>query len=544
MEANVKKKEVHAVRTAMRYVALLLGFLAFTRVGFEAASGLAGATSHAQTSASGRSEAVPGAAPAAADAAVELYRARLETDIAVVRSFRPAYLFWQHIFTIPDGRIAFGSAQDGRLLAVFPTSGDWVRNGVWEDSTLADTLDGQRLPRRLNQRREQVVQLLEPTTGPLVHNPTRGRFLTPNAERYGSFLEEWGTIYERFGVPAEVGLAQAILESGLDGRARSRARALGFCQWLSRNWAFLNRLAPNVIEVYNQTTQAPYCAAYLSILAQMYGSFIPALSEHHAGGVNVGRTVINGERLGGADTREQYFLGSDFAVGLRDLSIRRYRDLFRTYGRRSALYTEMVFGNMVNVTRLIAEYPQTQIFAMRAPRALALTDIARTTGLSSQELKRFNPALVRRVPANANLYLPSYVEEFGPDVSFWHRPPSSEYASVLYDFLRMEAGVWRWHEASFEPTLRSFQERFEETGTEEGLVMATMLRYVISNLRASRRAAILEEFRNSGRILSLFQRGLQELRQRRYSPVLLNGRPVEFILTIVVSFRLTDVRGP
>ncbi len=42
-------------------------------------------------------------------------------------------------------------------------------------------------------------------------------------------------------------------------------------------------------------------------------------------------------------------------------------------------------------------------------------------------------------------------------------------------------------------------------------VMATTLRYVISSLRASQRAAILEEFRNSGRILSLFQRGLQEL---------------------------------
>ncbi len=37
---------------------------------------------------------------------------------------------------------------------------------------------------------------------------------------------------------------------------------------------------------------------------------------------------------------------------------------------------------------------------------------------------------------------------------------------------------------------------------------------------------------------------LAAVRQWRYSPVLLNGRPVEFILTIVVSFRLTDVRGP
>ena len=45
---------------------------------------------------------------------------------------------------------------------------------------------------------------------------------------------------------------------------------------------------PYVIEGYNQTTQAPYCTVYLTILATMYGSFIPALSEYHAGGVNVG----------------------------------------------------------------------------------------------------------------------------------------------------------------------------------------------------------------------------------------------------------------
>lgn len=80
-----------------------------------------------------------------------------------------------------------------------------------------------------------------------------------------------------------------------------------------RRWSCRRRtpiLAPNVIEGQNQTTQAPYCAAYLTILATKYGSFIPALSEHHAGGTNVGRVVINGERLGGQSVRERYFLGS------------------------------------------------------------------------------------------------------------------------------------------------------------------------------------------------------------------------------------------
>jgi hypothetical protein len=210
--------------------------------------------------------------------------ARLQADLEVVKTFRPAYPFWQHIFTIPDGRIAFGSEQDGRLLVTFPTKGNWSHDAEWEDPGLAAYLAGTAFPTRLDDRRDLVVSKLAPALGPLVHNPTRGQFLMPNVPRYGPFLQEWSLIYERFGVPAEVGLSQAILESGLNGTARSRSNALGLCQWLRRNWQFLDTLSPAVLEAYNQTTQAPYCAAYLSILATMYGSFIPALSEHHSGG--------------------------------------------------------------------------------------------------------------------------------------------------------------------------------------------------------------------------------------------------------------------
>ena len=98
---------------------------------------------------------------------------------------------------------------------------------------LSGSSTGRTLPKQPNERRDEVARLLEPATGPLVHNPTRGLFLIPNAQRYGGFLDEWGAIYQRFGAPSEIGLAQAILESGLDGRARSRARALGFCQFLA-----------------------------------------------------------------------------------------------------------------------------------------------------------------------------------------------------------------------------------------------------------------------------------------------------------------------
>ena len=459
------------------------------------------------------------AAPAAAEPGVsaaeiafrERVRARHAADVDALATFRPSYPFWQHIFTTPDGNVAFGSKTDGRLLATFPARGDWRRNGVWAEPSLANALSGRGLPRRLMDRRRAVEEALTRLVGPVVHNATRGSFVAPHAARYGNFLSEWGAIYERFGVPAEIGLAQAMLESGFNGRARSSASALGFCQWLPRNWNYLKRRSPHVIEGYNQTTQAPYCAAYLTVLATMYGSFIPALSEHHAGGVNVGRTVINGERLGAAGTREQYLRGSDFARKLREISVRRYQALFRTYGFRSALYAEMIFGNMVNIERLMAEVPQSKVFAMRVPRSTPITRVMQRTGLSRDEVRRYNPALMRQVPARASLYLPEYFEDFGPDVSFWHRPASPGYAALLDEFIQLEASVEEWHGNAFRATLENFRRRFSNTGTEEGAVMATVLSFAIQDLNTSRRGAILREFRNSGSVRRLFDRGRREL---------------------------------
>src|SRR5690606_12079725 len=178
-----------------------------------------------------------------AAAAVSVARARLDNDFSAMAAFRPGYAFWQHIYTIPDGSVIFGSAEDGRLLATFPLRGDWTRSARWDEPWLAGALDGRRLASTVSDRRTQVAELLQAQTGQVIHNETRGNFLLPNARLYGGFLGEWGEIFERFGVPAEIGLAQAILESGLNGRIRSEARALGLCQWLPQNWERMKRLA-------------------------------------------------------------------------------------------------------------------------------------------------------------------------------------------------------------------------------------------------------------------------------------------------------------
>jgi len=386
--------------------------------------------------------------------AADYAAARRRDDFAAMQAFRPGYAFWQHVFILPDHSIAYGSSVDGRLLATFPTKGNWTRDAVWADPAVAHALDGQPLARKLGERRDQVALLLERAAGPVLHNSTRGDALLPNARRYGRFLADWGAIYERFGVPADIGLAQVILESGLSASRRSEANAVGFCQWLRKNWIRLTYFSQTVIDGNNQTTQAPYCAAYLSVLAAKYGSFIPALSEHNAGGTNVGRALINGERLGAADVRARYFLGSKLARDLRALPGRGYSDVFQSYGSRSYLYAEMVFGNSFNVRNLTASTSQSPIYAMRTLRAISLDEIVSRTELSADEVRRFNPSLVDRVPARATLYLPFHISEFGVDVAFWRRPASPSYAAVLDDFMRLDPGAERWDDPGFAPVLR------------------------------------------------------------------------------------------
>jgi hypothetical protein len=424
---------------------------------------------------------LPGSvALATPEATMELAGRHYPNDLEAMQTYRPGFQFWRHVFTIPNGQMAYGSAVDGSLLATVPLGGG-------------------------------SAQAFDQDSVPVVAHETRGSFIAEGSQRYGAFLAEWGAIFERFGVPAEIGLAQALAESGLQGRIRSEAGAIGFCQWLPRNWARLQALSPFVIEATNQTTQVPYCAAHLAILATKYGSLIPALSEHHAGSVNVGRAMINGEFAGGDDVRDRYFLGAELTLLVRRIRQRGYREVVGTYGPRSYRYAEIVFGNIQTIADLRAHTPQEQVFAMRPERSLPIAEVRQQTGLSIDELRRFNPALINQVPAGANLYLPFRVEEFGRDTSFWQRAPDAEYLATLDEFMRLDEhyAVEDWYDGSVFGDLGNFEARFRATGTEEGIVMATMIAYLMGELGDGRQLEILTEVRSSERALRVLEQGVE-----------------------------------
>jgi len=79
-------------------------------------------------------------APQSADDAVQ---ARRREDVAAMQAFRPGYAFWRHVFMIPDGSIAFGSAVDGRLLATLPAR-RWSPKAFFTDPAIAPCLTTSR----------------------------------------------------------------------------------------------------------------------------------------------------------------------------------------------------------------------------------------------------------------------------------------------------------------------------------------------------------------------------------------------------------------
>ena len=63
--------------------------------------------------------------------------------------------------------------------------------------------------------------------------------------------------------------------------------------------------------------------------------------------------------------------------------------------------------------------------------------------------------------------------------------------------------------------LEDFKRRFGETNTEEGVVMETVLAYVMDQAYTSSRRTLLSEYRNSEKVRLLITRGVLQSRTLR-----------------------------
>ena len=260
---------------------------------------------------------------------------------------RPGYAFWQHIFMIPDGSIAFGSAADGRLLATFPVTGDWSRDAVWYDQALAGTLDDAVLPSSLDERRDFVAQRLESHVGPVLHNPTRGDFLLPNVARYGPFLEGMGrdlrTIrcarrrsgsqsgHPRIGARRHAGARRRAPSASASGSSRTGRSSIG-CRRTSSSRATRRR---------RRRTVRRTCRSWRRDTARSCRRCRSTTAAARTSGGCSSTASASAEATCASDI----FSARRPRATCRRLDLYGYRDLYRTYGPRSYLYAEMVFGN-------------------------------------------------------------------------------------------------------------------------------------------------------------------------------------------------------
>ncbi len=77
--------------------------------------------------------------------------------------------------------------------------------------------------------------------------------------------------------------------------------------------------------------------------------------------------------------------------------------------------------------------------------------------------------------------------------------------------MRLDAGAEQWDDPAFAPVLADFRRRFRNTNTEEGMVMDTVLAYVMDQAYTSSRRTLLSEFRRNDQVRRLIERGAREV---------------------------------
>ena len=133
----------------------------------------------------------------------------------------------------------------------------------------------------------------------------------------------------------------------------------------------------------------------------------------------------DGTRVGADEPRERYFLGADLARELRSIGD-EYKDIYQSAVRALPHTRKWCSATPLPSRHHRRDAAAARAFGMRTTRSMPLAEIIRRTGLTADEVRRFNPALAVR-PRGCDA-LPPCVRLVGRDVSFWRRQASSDYS--------------------------------------------------------------------------------------------------------------------
>ncbi len=252
--------------------------------------------------------------------------------------------------------------------------------------------------------------------------PDRFQGYLDRYEKYKALVER---IFVEFGLPPELGHL-SLVESGFNPRAYSRARASGPWQFMKATGRMYGLKVNWYVDERRDPVKSTIAAAHhLRDLYDRFGSWPLALGAYNAGGGKVSRAIRRS--------------------GSRDFwKIRR-----TWYIRRE---TKEYVPRFIAAT-LIASHPEDYGFSVNPTEAYAydevlihkrvhLKAVAKTTGITFEELRELNPELRRSiVPSVSNGYALKVPSGMGPQVEGQHDliqpwtqppPPPTQWYRVRY----------------------------------------------------------------------------------------------------------------
>ena len=246
-------------------------------------------------------------------------------------------------------------------------------------------------------------------------------FQTGISERFQGYLDRYEKykdlvqrIFVEFGLPPELGYL-SLVESGFNPRAYSRARASGPWQFMKATGRMYGLKVTWYVDERRDPVKSTIAAAHhLRDLYDQFGSWPLALGAYNAGGGKISRAI---RRTG----------SRDFWKIRRTWSIRRET---KEYVPRFIAATLIAsnpsdYGFLVNPTQPYA-YDEVQIH-----KRVHLKAIAKTTGISFDDLRELNPELRRSIVPNLKrgyaLKVPvgmgQRVKERHDHIQPWTQPP-------------------------------------------------------------------------------------------------------------------------